>query len=92
MEDTEWNDILRAKGIIPQKEPEVTEEALTEMIEQTIKQKQSIGEQFLPGSIVSYTFQAVFFLIIVYNLIVKITIYTHTIDKFKQITKTLWAI
>ena len=26
------------------------------------------------------------------NLIVKITIYTHTIDKFKQITKTLWAI
>ena len=27
-----------------------------------------------------------------YNLIVKITIYTHTIDKLKQITKTLWAI
>jgi len=41
-EDTEWNDILRAKGILPAKEPEVTEEALTEMIEQTIQQKQSI--------------------------------------------------
>ena len=26
------------------------------------------------------------------NLIVRNTIYTHTIDKFKQMTKTLWAI
>ncbi|KAF2356991.1 Phosducin thioredoxin-like domain [Trinorchestia longiramus] len=40
-EDTEWNDILRAKGILPPKEPEITEEALTEMIEQTIQEKQS---------------------------------------------------
>ena len=42
-EDTEWNDILRAKGIIPAKEPEVSEEALAEMIEQTIQEKQSVG-------------------------------------------------
>ncbi|XP_018026837.1 viral IAP-associated factor homolog [Hyalella azteca] len=41
-EDTEWNDLLRAKGILPAKEPEVTEEALTEMIEQTIQEKQSL--------------------------------------------------
>ena len=27
-----------------------------------------------------------------HNLIVNITIYTNTIDKFEQITKTLWAI
>ena len=27
-----------------------------------------------------------------HNLIVKIIIYVHTIDKFKQITKILWAI
>ncbi|XP_042885025.1 phosducin-like protein 3 [Penaeus japonicus] len=40
-EDTEWNDILRKKGILPPKEPEVTEEALTEMLEQTIAEKQS---------------------------------------------------
>uniref|UniRef100_A0A0P4WGB6 Phosducin domain-containing protein n=1 Tax=Scylla olivacea TaxID=85551 RepID=A0A0P4WGB6_SCYOL len=40
-EDTEWNDILRQKGILPPKEPEVTEEMLTEMIEQTIQEKQS---------------------------------------------------
>ncbi|KAK7021310.1 Phosducin-like protein 3 [Halocaridina rubra] len=40
-EDTEWNDILRKKGILPQKEPEVTEEMLTEMIEQSIQEKQS---------------------------------------------------
>ena len=40
-EDTEWNDVLRAKGIIPQKpkEAEVTEEDLIKMVEQTIKQK-----------------------------------------------------
>ena len=32
-EDTEWNDVLRAKGIIPEKpkDNEITEEALTEM-------------------------------------------------------------
>lgn len=40
-EDTEWNDILRKKGIIPQKKPEVTEEMITEMLEQTIQEKQS---------------------------------------------------
>ncbi|XP_045602646.1 phosducin-like protein 3 [Procambarus clarkii] len=40
-EDTEWNDILRKKGILPPKEPEVTEEALAEMLEQTIQEKQS---------------------------------------------------
>jgi len=40
-EDTEWNDVLRAKGIIPQKpkEAEVTEDDLIAMVEQTIKQK-----------------------------------------------------
>lgn len=42
-EDTEWNDILRKKGILPPKEPEVTEEALAEMLEQTIQEKQSSG-------------------------------------------------
>ncbi|XP_063367452.1 viral IAP-associated factor homolog isoform X2 [Cydia amplana] len=39
-EDTEWNDVLRAKGIIPQKEKEVTEDDIVNMIEQTIQQKQ----------------------------------------------------
>ena len=40
-EDTEWNDVLRAKGILPAKpkEAEVTEEDLIRMVEQTIKQK-----------------------------------------------------
>ena len=40
-EDTEWNDVLRAKGIIPEKpkEAEVTEEQLLAMVEQTIKEK-----------------------------------------------------
>jgi len=41
-EDTEWNDILRAKGILPPKEPEVSEAALTEMIERTIEEKKSV--------------------------------------------------
>jgi len=40
-EDTEWNDVLRAKGILPPKpkEAEVTEDDLIKMVEQTIKQK-----------------------------------------------------
>jgi len=40
-EDTEWNDVLRAKGILPAKpkEAEVTEEDLIAMVEKTIKQK-----------------------------------------------------
>ncbi|CAL4075701.1 unnamed protein product, partial [Meganyctiphanes norvegica] len=40
-EDTEWNDLLRKRGIIPEKEPEVTEEQLAEMIEQSIEESQS---------------------------------------------------
>jgi len=39
-EDTEWNDLLRKRGIIPEKEPEVTEQQLTEMIEQAIEERQ----------------------------------------------------
>ncbi|EGD76790.1 hypothetical protein PTSG_08141 [Salpingoeca rosetta] len=43
-EDTEWNDILRAKGILPQKEVEVTEDDLTEMIDEAAR-KQMLKEQ-----------------------------------------------
>jgi len=40
-EDTEWNDVLRAKGIIPEKpkEKEVTEDQLVSMLEASIKEK-----------------------------------------------------
>ena len=40
-EDTEWNDILRAKGIIPEKpkEKEITEEDIVSMVENTIQKK-----------------------------------------------------
>ena len=40
-EDTEWNDVLRAKGIIPEKpkEKEVTEDEIVNMLEKTIKEK-----------------------------------------------------
>lgn len=46
-EDTEWNDVLRAKGIIPQKtkEKEITEDEIIGMLENTIKEKQ--GEKDL---------------------------------------------
>ncbi|KAJ0173425.1 hypothetical protein K1T71_010574 [Dendrolimus kikuchii] len=40
-EDTEWNDILRSKGILPQKEKEVSEEEIVNMIEETIQKKQA---------------------------------------------------
>jgi len=37
--DTQWNDVLRAKGIIPEKEKEVTEEDVVKMLETTIAEK-----------------------------------------------------
>ncbi|XP_054268963.1 viral IAP-associated factor homolog [Macrosteles quadrilineatus] len=38
-EDTEWNDILRAKGILPQKEKEVTEDDIVNILESTVQEK-----------------------------------------------------
>ncbi|XP_047512295.1 viral IAP-associated factor homolog [Pieris napi] len=40
-EDTEWNDVLRSKGILPQKEKEISEDEIVNMIEQTIQHKQA---------------------------------------------------
>jgi hypothetical protein len=38
--DTEWNDVLRAKGILPAKqETEITEDDILSMVDQTIQQK-----------------------------------------------------
>ncbi|XP_066992844.1 viral IAP-associated factor homolog [Anabrus simplex] len=42
-EDTEWNDILRSKGILPAKEKEVTEEEIVHMLETTIEEKSKSG-------------------------------------------------
>jgi hypothetical protein len=44
-EDTEWNDILRSKGILPQKETQVTEADVVNMLEATIEEKQSKSEE-----------------------------------------------
>jgi len=43
-EDTEWNDILRAKGVIPEKpkEAEVTEDDIVKMLEKTVKEKSGV--------------------------------------------------
>ena len=40
-EDTEWNDVLRAKGILPAKpkEAEINEDDIVKMLEDTINQK-----------------------------------------------------
>lgn len=38
-EDTEWNDALRRHGILPQKEGEVTEDQLINMVEETVQKK-----------------------------------------------------
>lgn len=46
-EDTEWNDVLRAKGILPQKEKEISEDEIVNMIEQSIQQKQAQKEKQL---------------------------------------------
>lgn len=39
-EDTEWNDALRKKGIIPEKEKGITEEQIVQMMEKTIEDRQ----------------------------------------------------
>jgi hypothetical protein len=44
-EDTEWNDILRSKGILPQKEKEVTEADVVNMLEATVEEKLSKGTE-----------------------------------------------
>ncbi|XP_026332893.1 viral IAP-associated factor homolog [Hyposmocoma kahamanoa] len=46
-EDTEWNDVLRAKGILPPKEKEISEAEIVNMIEQTIQAKQAEKEKQL---------------------------------------------
>lgn len=46
-EDTEWNDILRSKGILPPKEKEVSEEEIVNMIEESIQQKQAENDKKL---------------------------------------------
>ncbi|KAI9205379.1 thioredoxin-like protein [Polychytrium aggregatum] len=38
-EDTEWNDILREKGILPPKEPEFTEDDIVELVEKAVHEK-----------------------------------------------------
>jgi len=45
-EDTEWNDVLRAKGILPPKpkEAEINEDDIVKMLEDTIKQKSGIKD------------------------------------------------
>ncbi|KAJ8924712.1 hypothetical protein NQ315_000864 [Exocentrus adspersus] len=44
-EDTEWNDILRQKGILPQKEKEITEDQIVSMLEDTIEKKTNSGKK-----------------------------------------------
>ncbi|XP_063244109.1 viral IAP-associated factor homolog isoform X2 [Bacillus rossius redtenbacheri] len=44
-EDTEWNDILRSKGILPPKEKEIKEEDIVNMLETTIESKQASGQK-----------------------------------------------
>lgn len=43
-EDTEWNDVLREKGILPPKEKEISEDEIVNMIEETIQKKEAESE------------------------------------------------
>lgn len=45
-EDTEWNDVLRRKGIIPEKkkEQEITEDQIVNLLENTIDEKTGHGD------------------------------------------------
>lgn len=48
-EDTQWNDILRSKGILPpkEKEKEVTEEQILDIVESTINEKTGLAKKDL---------------------------------------------
>ncbi len=37
--DTEWNDVLRAKGILAPKEKEISEEQIIDIVERTVQEK-----------------------------------------------------
>jgi hypothetical protein len=56
MEDTQWNDVLRQKGIIPPKpkEAEVTEEQIEDMVESVVKNYTSNGILLLKTFFLSY--------------------------------------
>ena len=43
-EDTEWNDLLRKKGILPPKPKEVDEEEVVQLLEETVRQKTKEGK------------------------------------------------
>lgn len=38
-EDTEWNDILRSKGILPPKPKELTEDQIIDMMDESVKKQ-----------------------------------------------------
>jgi hypothetical protein len=46
-EDTEWNDILRAKGILPpkQEEPTISEDTVVQLVEDTVQQRIGQGSK-----------------------------------------------
>ncbi|XP_071494924.1 viral IAP-associated factor homolog isoform X1 [Diadema antillarum] len=46
-EDTQWNDVLRAKGIIPEKEATVTEDQIESLLDQAVEEKIGSGEKAL---------------------------------------------
>ena len=43
-EDTEWNDQLRKRGIIPPKEKGITEEQIVDIVERTVQEKLNRGK------------------------------------------------
>lgn len=50
--DTEWNDVLRAKGILPPKEVEISEDDVVKMVEETVaKRAQGGGKQLAEMSL-----------------------------------------
>lgn len=43
-EDTEWNDLLRKKGILPPKPKEVNEDEVIQLLEETVKERTKEGK------------------------------------------------
>ena len=61
-EDTEWNDVLRAKGIIPEKPKEkkdITEDDIVQMLEATVQKKTNGNPRFYIPPCVMVVFNSI---------------------------------
>jgi len=87
-EDTEWNDILRRKGIIPEKkkEQEITEEQIVNLLENTIDEKTGRGNlEFYLTLFFKFLFIRYLFYLISYCVIASNDLGAKNLDELDEL-------